>query len=360
MNVKQERPWFKKKKIIIPLVLFVFLVALRLILQPVLLTQINRKLETVNPMFTFHVGDLGIHILKGAVSLEDITGKVKKEKRAFLSVRRVDASIAWASLLEGKLVTEIEIEGADLSYTKKLLDAAKALPKKSDAEKKEDEKEMKEKISRFRLDRVALKDSKVTLDDYPGLEEGKKLQITGIEGAVTNIVSTKANPLSFFNVRANIAHDTVAKATGELNLQESPLQWDVDSQMQGFDLSSINKFLKRKVPLTFTKGKLDFYAEAKSQKGKVEGYVKPFLKDIDVVKSNEDFKGPKHWLIEVVTAMGNLVMRAEDKKSVATRIPFSMDKKGVHVDTGEALEKAIEHGYEEKLSPGIEGKFDLK
>jgi hypothetical protein len=355
MKIDKSRPWFKKKKITIPLGIFVLLLAVRMVMVPVAQKELNKFLATFSPTLYFHMDDLNIHIIRGAYSFNGIVGKVKGQQQEFLKIKKVDVSIAWREIFKGKIVTDIAVSGIDFSYTGELKNAIAKMPKK---ESQADT--AKEKLFPVKIERLDIKDSVVTLDDYPSLEEHKKLQISKIEGRLTNLTPEKKFPLSFFNLRASVLGNSVVKTTGHLNTLAKPMQWDVDGEMQGFELTTANAFLKRKLPLTFTQGKLDLYAEAESKNGNIQGYVKPFMKNIDVIKTKENFKGPKHWFIEILTALGNLVLRASDTKSVATRIPFSMDKAGMHVDSGEALTKALQHGFEEKLKPGIEDKYELE
>lgn len=347
--------WYKKKKIIIPLSIFVFLIAVRLVMQPIIHKELNKFLTTFSPSVYFHIDDLGIHIIRGAYSFNGITGNIKGQKTNFIKIEKVDVSIAWREIFKGKVVTDIEVTGADFSYTKELKEAFAKMPQKEN-----DAKAAKDKLFPVKIESVDINQGAVTMDDYPGLEEGKKLFVNNIEGRITNLTPEKKFPLSFFNIKGTLLGNSVIKSTGHLNTLSKPMQWDVDGELRDFDMTSANQFLKRKVPLTFTKGKLDLYAEAQSKGGEVEGYVKPFMKNIDVMMSKENFKGPKHWFVEILTAVGNLILRASDTKSVATRIPFNMDKSGVHVDSGEALSKAIQHGFEQQLSPGVEDKYELE
>lgn len=347
-----------KKKYAIPLIIFALLIGVRLVMQPIIHKELNKFLANFSPDIKFHIADLDIHIIRGAYTFDGITGTVKANNNKFIKIDKVDVSMAWREMFKGKLVTDIVVQDLDFSFTKSLQNTFAQMAKTNKS--KYDAKEVKEKLFPVKIERLDIRNANVTLDDYPSLEEGKKLAISKIDGRVTNLTPEKKSPLSFFNISAALMNNSDIKATGHLNTLAKPIQWDVDGEMQGFDLTKANQFLKRKLPLTFTKGKLDIYAEAESQNGKIEGYVKPFLKNLDVIKSEEDFKGPKHWLIEVATAVSNLILRARDPKSVATRIPFSMDKGGFHVDSGEALDKAIQHGFEQQLSPGIEDKYELK
>jgi hypothetical protein len=355
MLLGKTRPWFKKKKIVIPLGLFVLLLAVRMVMVPVIHKELNKFLASYSPTLYFHMADLDIHIIRGAYTFEGIMGKVKGEKEEFLKIDRVDVSVAWREIFKGKLVTDIEVLAPEFVYSKSLKTAISEASKN-----KTDTKEVKDKLFPVKIERVDVKRGDILLADIPSLEEGKSMKVTNIEGRITNLTPEKKFPLSFFNLSASLFGDSPLKTTGHLNTLAKPMEWDVDGEMRGFDLTSANEFLKRKAPLTFTKGKLDLYAEAESQNGKVQGYVKPFMKDVDVIKSKEKFQGPKHWFIEVITAVGNLILRTSDTKSVATRIPFNMDKAGMHVDSGEALDKAIQNGFVKKLPPGIENRYELK
>lgn len=347
--------WYKKKKIIIPLTLFVFLLVVRAVMVPVVHKQLNKFLATFSPTLYFHMADLDISILRGAYSFDGITGKVKGQKNDFLKIERVDVSIAWREIFKGQIVTDIEVTAPDFSYTKELKEAIASSPKKESQAK-----DAKDTLFPVKIERVDVKQGALTMDDYPNIEPDKKFQVSNIEGRITNLTADKKFPLSFFNLRATVLGNSVVKTAGHLNTLSKPMQWDVDGELQGFDLTVANKLLKSKLPLTFTKGKLDVYAEAKSQNGEIEGYVKPFMKNLDIMKASENFKGPKHWFIEVATALGNLILRESKTKSVATKIPFSMDKSGFHIDSGEALSKAIEHGFQQQLSPGVEDKYEIE
>ncbi len=344
MIFKNDR--LKNKKVIIPLVFFCLLLGIRLLIQPIIHKQLNTFLSDFSPVLSFHIDDLDINLLRGSYSFEAVTGKIKESEHKFLTIEKVDTSIAWREIFKGKIVTDIEVTGLNLSYSKELKDALAKTPKKEDA------KEAKDKLFPVEVVRLDIQNSILKMDNFPAF--------TGIEGRITNLLADKKNPLSFLNLKATAFGHSVLKIAGHLKTLEEPIAWSIDSELQGFDLTAANQFLKEKVPLTFTKGKLDVYAEAKSEEGVTEGYVKPFMKNVDIMKAEENLKGAKHWFIEVIAAVGNLVLRTSDKKSVATLIPFTMDKSGVHVDKGEALSKAIQHGFEQKLNPGIEDRLKLE
>lgn len=361
MNSRAEQmPWAKnkttsfhiEKKYAIPLAIFAVLLLVRIIAQPLIFKKLNQFLATFSPVYSLHVDDLDISLIRGAYRFEGVTGKLKSNDHRFLDAKSIDVSIAWRALFQGRILTDINIDELNLIYSKELLGKADASRDKGDA------KEVKETLFPVKLESLDIKDSSIVLADYRGLKKDEPMKLSNINGRVTNVTPQKDFPLSFLNLRANILGSSDLKATGQLNTLAEPLSWNMDTEIHNFEMNHLNHILREELPLTFTSGTLDLYAEAKSENGVIRGYAKPFVKDLDVMTS-EKLKGVKHWFYEIISAVGNLFLRRSDSKTVATRIPFVYDKE-FKIETGEAIGVAIENGWSKELAPGIEGKYELK
>ncbi len=347
------KPIRKKIFIIVPVVVTVALVILRIALQPVLLGMINKKLDTFSPEITGHVDDLDLSIFRGALGLNDIRVKLKKADTDFLRVKAVDVTLAWREAIKGNLMADAMINGVDFTFDERLPDAIKkSFPK--------EDKDEPKKQPPIRISRLDWKNVNVILPTDKAYTNQGPFKLTHIQGRVTNLFADSETPRSFFHTQGQGSGTSNFKAIGSANLKADPVEWDVDAQMQGFDLPSMNRFLLKKVPLTFTKGTFDLYSEVNSEEGKIKGYVKPFVTDLDFIRTNEDFKGPKHWLIEVAGAIGNWVVEAQRDKTVATKVPFTFDGKKFAVDTKKALGNVITHGFDQELSHGVDAKFTMQ
>lgn len=342
------------RKLRIFLVIFAILGIIRVILPSVAKTVINNRLQEVSPSISAHVNDVDLAIIRGSYTLKGITAHIKKNKKQILAVESVNASLLWKDLFSGLISSNIVIRKAQMNITPSLIPAIKEHLAKVDVTE-----EVKEEARRYilKLPRIDLIDSSVTTDYFPALTKKEGILMTGINGRVTNLIPTVENQLSPFNLQGTILGTGEMKLEGEMDLYGKAPKWSVDSEILHFDMTTLNKFLKEKVPLTFTKGEIDLYAEAKSEGGPVTGYMKPFVKGLDVIKSDEEFKNTGHWFIEIISALSNITLEAEEV--VATKIPFSYDKE-FKVDTGETIEKAITHGFSQQQSRGIENSIDLK
>lgn len=343
------KPIYKKKKFYIPAIIITVLIVFRILLPQILLYQANKYLNEFSPTYSLHMEDLDISLLRGAYSFEEVTGKLKEDNKTFLTISMVDVSIAWRHIFKGRIVTDIVTDNLYFLFLK---DMSKLSSPKKEAT------DVKDTLFPVKVESVDLRQAQIVFEEYPSLDDSSRLKITNINGRITNLTPSEGNPLSNFNLTAALQGSSETVFIGELNLLKKPMLWDVDVELKDFDIASLNPVLKRKLPLTFTKGRLDLFAEAKNTNNIIKGYIKPFLKDVDVVANKEKFIGIKHFGIEILTALGNLILRDSKTKSVATYLDFTYDGT-FHADADQGISKALEHGFERKLTPGIEDKYHM-
>jgi hypothetical protein len=340
-----------KKKIYISLTIVVAMtIGCRAILPGVLLRKANKYLSSFSPTYSLHMEDLDISFFRGAYRFESVSGKLKKTDKNFLKIASVDVSIAWREIFKGRILTDIETERLEFLVLTNMNQLSSP---------KDDANEVKSKLFPIKVARLDLKNAELIFEEYANLNVDNHFRISDINGSVTNLTADKTNQISNFNLSAAIFSSPAFKFTGELNTLQNPMRWDLNGETKDFDLTLLNPFLKRHIPLTFTTGKIDIYSEAKSTDGKVKGYIKPFFKEVDVVSNHEHFKGIKHFAYEVVAALSNLILRERKTKSVATIIEFNYDQK-LEIKTDKSLLLAIKHGFNQPLKNGSENKYQLE
>lgn len=333
----------KKKYMVLLSLIGLFLLG-RAVLPQYLLKKTNEYLANFNPNYSLQLEDFDLGILRGAYQFQGITGKLKdKSKKEFLNIKEVDVSIAWKEIFKGRIVSEIVIKDGDFVFIKNI---------KKLTTSKEKQKDAKETLFPMKVHKLEVRNTDVTLDEYKDIDGKGKMRIADINADAFNLTPDQENPKSRFFITAKVLETSSMKIDGDLNLLKKPVEWNLDAQAKGIDLPKFNPILKDKLPLTFTEGTMDLYAEAKSTGGKVKGYVKPFMNNLDIVKNEgEDFTGIKHFGIEILAAVGNLILRDETKgRSVATQVDFTYDGK-FNVNTGKAVSKALKHGFADENDP---------
>lgn len=341
--------FWKKKKILIPLIIVLFLGILRIIAPPLILQKINAELKDMSPTLTGHVADLDLALLFGSATLEGVTASIKDSGKEFLKVKSANASLDLWELIRGNVEVKALIKNPDFTYSNELMEAIKDHVA---SQPKEDRP-----LPDIRVARVDVKDAVMRMEPYPSLSKGGGVVMSDVEVRATNVIPSDKLEKTLFSLQGKLLKSGDVKVTGAAKIEEKPLEWTVDSEILNFDLTSLNQFLRQKVPLTFTKGELDFFVEAKSEDGKITGYLKPFVERLDVVKTDEDFKNTKHWIFEIISALGNIVMQEEEV--AATKVPFVFDGK-LKAETGESLGNAFEHAFVQEISRGIENTIQLQ
>ncbi len=337
----------RKTKIVL-MAVFLMLVVARAMAPEVLQGKINDYLAKFSESYYGHIGDFDLSILRGAYRLENFTLHLKTDgaaaKEPFLTAVQVDVSVAWREIFKGRILTDIVADQVRISADH----AVKARPD----ETIEDAKKAGNKLFPVEVERIELRNSQMEYKEHG-------VFIDSIDGRLSNVTTTENNPLSLLSLNGNFLGKTPIKIAGSFNRSQTPIAWYIAAEMQKLSLPDINGVVSKKVPLTFKMGKLDLYAEVKSEKGRVTGYLKPFLKDAEVVGDEKDFKNLKHAGIEISVALLNMLFRSGENHTVATRVLFSYEKGDFQWNAGEVLGNLFKHGYVEELSPGIENLLSL-
>ncbi len=339
------------KKLIVFGIIFALLVIIYMVFESVALKIANQKAKEVNPEFSAHMEDLDLSLLRGAVVLENMTAKIKKNDRQFFEVDEVMVDLSWKQLFKGNIQFDVAVNDFHLFFDKDITEAAARLPKE----------EKKKEALPFEIASITVRNSEVTALSYPGPYDQKNLTINNIYAYAENISGEKGSPLGTYDMNATLTGEEKITASGHFDISAEPVQWDTNVKFLGFNLGSMNETLRKQVPVNFSEGFLDIYTEAKTDGSAVAGYVKPFLRDVKYLGNNKEFKGASHFLVETIGTFANWLLENNKKDSVATRVDF-ITKDGVaSVSTGEAIADVIKHGLLENdlVKPGLENTYNL-
>jgi hypothetical protein len=339
----------KTKKIIFVTGVFLLFLTIFFSLEKYALKKINLALQDLSPELQIKIGDLDL-VMPGRIRISDIQVKLKNSSQKILLVKNVWISPRLSKLVQGTFATKILIQSPQVYYQSEIMKVVKEIEEKLKREKKE----VKRPIE---IQEIIVQDGTIDLREM--LKAKQEVVITDFRAEARDIDLSKEEGTSPFTLEGIFQRSGDLKVQGVLKRSKSMPSWSLDLVLKSLELKGFNELLKNKIPLTFTKGQLDLFAEIKSQKKQAVGYVKPFFHDLDVIKQDENFKGPRHVLIEVLGALGNLILRSPKKDSVATKIPFEYSPGNLKIDTGKALEKVIEHGFGQRLKPGIEHLYEL-
>lgn len=334
----------------------VLLIAVRILAPPLILKQINKGLAEASPVYAMHIDRLHLSLLRMAYRFEGLQAKLKSDDTIFAEVEWIDVSIAWSELFRGRVLTDVVAQNGRFILGPKVI----ADSKSPEAKPKEDAKNVADSLFPVRVSAITLRQSAVQFGEFLHQPDSPLWRIANINAMVTNLTPTLKVPFTFFTLRGTMLDSSVLKLAGKAKRLDDPLAWEVDAELNDFDLVRANPLLVLAIPLSFSAGHLDMYSEVRSEQGKIEGYVKPFFKKAHVIGDKSDFKGIKHFAIEVVAAIGNAVLRRSKDETLATKVPFYYEGGNLKVRTDVAIDKAIDHGFGKPISKGLEDNVNLR
>ena len=349
-KIKNRRGW----KIVISIV--ALLIIIRIILPYVVLHYANKTLASMDGYFG-HINDVDLAIYRGAYIVKDFyidkVDSVSQKQVPFISSQAIDLSVEWKSLFRGRIVGELEIIKPVLRFTKDKAEPA-SIQKDTNDFRKVLKSFMPLKINRLQIDNGKIQ--------YIDATSSPKVDI-----AMTN-VQVLAQNLSNVRDTALLSASVVASADvykGNLNfkMKLNPLAttptFDMNAELKNTSLPDLNDFLKAYAKFDVHAGTFGLYAEVASKNGKFIGYVKPVIKDLDVVGSEDRNDSFLNKLYEVLVSAAGIILKNPEEKQVATKIPLKGEYGKTVVGTWYAIIEVLRNAFIQALYPSIDNEINI-
>gem|GEM_PF-181772 len=122
----------------------------------------------------------------------------------------------------------------------------------------------------------------------------------------------------------------------------------------------LNKVLEAYGQIHASQGTFAFFSDMTVKNNRIEGYVKPFLKDVQVYDPDKDQnqKPAKKLFEAVINGVLDLFKRTQTGE-VATKTDVSGPVEGPHASTWQILQKLVENAFFKAILPGFEGQPHL-
>jgi len=138
-------------------------------------------------------------------------------------------------------------------------------------------------------------------------------------------------------------------------------------QLTGANLLSLNGFFEANAKMDIERGGIDIFSKLKLKNGEMDGYVKPFIKDLKVLDVKKDIKKKGGVLRVVKKAVVGLFAKAVTNpktKKIATIIPIKGNVKDLKTSGWATfvgiLKNAFVQAFHESLTNEIKFKAPAK
>ncbi len=352
-----------KKSVKILLGVIVLLIIARLLLPYFVLKYVNKTLADLDG-YTGHVDDVDIALYRGAYQIDSlnirkVNGKIEEP---FIMIPKMDLSVQWKAIFNGKLVAEVVCYEPEINFAF------------SDGGGDEDP------ASQTGTEN----DWTQTIKDLLPIEINKFSVVDGTIN-LTNVVSQPATDLSMKNFQLDIGN--IRNVVDDSNKLPSPVtasgdlpgfggKLDFDAHMQllketpdfryymklnNLQLVKLNALAMQYAGIDFDQGTLDLVSEMKMEDGNIKGYLKPLTHDMKIFEWNEgDNRSVTRFVKELLAEGASKLLENKTKDQFATRIPLEGTAENVGTSIWPIIINVLRNGYISALTDTFDNTLSVK
>lgn len=358
-TAKNKNKRKKRRRIILLSIVAVFVI-FRLLLPYIVLHYVNEKLANLEEYYG-HVNDIDIALIRGAYVIKDIRlvkleekEKIKRDTLPFFNSPEIDLSVEWRALLKGRVVGEIAVERPVVNFVK---------GKHKNEDIKADTADFRALIKDLMpltVNRFEINNGQIHyIDKYS--KPKVDINMTNLTVIATNLsnVNDSAKLLpAHCDVNADLYEGKWVMKIDFDALNKQPT-FDMNTNLTNVNLVLLNDFLQAYGNFDVKKGSFGMYAEFAAKNGAFGGYVKPILKDLDVVQWNKEEGDFKQILWETVVGSAAEALQNQKEEQLATKIPIEGRFEQADVNLWRAISFVLRNAFVQALQPHVDNSINI-
>lgn len=349
------------------LIVAALLGAVRVALPYVLRAQIQSRYPQEGDVQVSLAG-IDMALWRGAYEIEDFVLHLasQPDDEPLLVVRRADLSVDAGALVRGTLAGEIVLHGPRVSRV------AEPAPEEEDAEDAEpppdpdvsDWQNPLDPLFPFQIDRFVVRDAELRYAD-PHSDPPVDLHMTDFYAEALNLSNVRSS-----GARLSAEIEAAGRPFGvgefELALAFDPaaedLRLELDAEARDMPLVAWNDYFRAYGNVDVEDGKLGLYTELAIADGRVTGYVKTLLEDVEVFRFGEieDAEEALGALWEALVAVAAEVLENQPRDRLATRVPIEGDVHGTSTEVVPVVLSLLRNAFVEALRPALDHSIELE
>jgi len=356
--MRHEHKTHRRRKILrVVLIILVLLIVVRLALPSVVLYFANRTLAGLKGYYG-HIDDIDLAIIRGAYAIDSIylnkVDTVSQKQTPLFSASRIDLSVEWRALLKGSIAGEVMIEKPAIRFTKE-----KVEPKQL----QEDSTTFKDLADKF----MPLKINRLTINNgspqYIDDQSKPKVDVTMEQLHVTAL--NLSNSYDSANVLPSTIHANAKVYEGTLvvDARLDPLAddptFDLNAELKNTNLVKLNDFFQAYAKIDVNKGSFGLYTEVAAKEGNFTGYVKPLVRDLDVIGKEDRKDNILRKLWEGLAGAISEVLENQPRDQFATKVPFEGSFQQTDTNLWFAIAQILRNAFIQALQPSIDNQINI-
>ncbi|MFQ6572581.1 DUF748 domain-containing protein [Pseudomonas sp. UM16] len=323
------------------------LLALHLALPVMVRNYLNDKLADMGD-YRGQVTDVDLALWRGAYTINGLnivktTGKVPVP---FLQAPVIDLSVSWHALwYDHAVVAEVVFVRPELNF----VDGASK--QSSQTGQGTDWRQQLDKLLPITLNEVRIDNGTLTFRNFNS-KPPVNLKASQLQASIrnlTNVEDLKGRRDARFEGKALLLGDAQVQSSATFDPFSDFDDFQFRLRATGIELRRLNDFASAYGKFDFNAGHGDLVIEAEAQKGRLTGYIKPLLRDVDVFNWQQDVqeedKGFFRSIWEALVGGGETVLKNQRKNQFATRVELSGSVHKSDISAFEAFLQILRNGF---------------
>lgn len=336
------------------LLLMVALIAGRLYLPIWLTDYVNKTLNNI-PGYRGGVTAIDVHLYRGAYTIHGL--KLNKLNAGvpvpFLDINTVDLSLQWGALFHGRIVSDVHLYRPVITF-------AKGKKGGEQTGKETNWNDPIKKLMPIDINLVEVVNGKIAYRDF-GSRPPVDIYITNLNGTLNELRNTEdANVAlpSSMDFRGDSIGKGKLAVKGRLNVLTPEVDMDLDGKLEGAELTAFNSFSNAYGAINFKEGSMDIYTELAVKGGRVDGYVKPIVRNLSVDRVPEG-TNPIQVLWSTVATFLLEIFSNQPNDQFATKVPLTGTLSNVQTEFWPTLGGIFRNAFVKALSKGTDGEVEF-
>ena len=314
----KKRKIYKKKRYAIPIAILVVVFVARLLLPTLVKNYVNNVLADI-PGYYGQVKDIDISLIRGAYVIHSLylNKQEAKSQVPFIAIKKTDISIQWKALLNGKIVSELDLEEPSFIYVFED-------HKKQNSTDIDDWSKALTNLVPIDINHLTIKNVKVgfvEINTNPNVD--LHLNSINLQAAnLKNVAQKSRNLPSTLTATAVSIGNGKVLLDGKMDLVKEIPDIDISLSLENADAKALNSFTNHYAGIDFSEGNFGLYSEIAIADGYLTGYFKPILKDAKLINKEDGFF---ETIWEGFVGFFKFILKNQKQNTLATKIPVQGD-----------------------------------
>lgn len=338
------------------IVLIALLVGLRVALPFIVKWYVNKTIDEM-PEYDGRIGDVDIHLWRGAYSVDDID-IVKTDgdvPASFFSSSNVDFSVEWKALFHGALVGEIVFDDPQINIV--------AGPTEETSQVGVDKPwlDVIKRLFPLDINRFEVRNGEVHYRDFHSRPK-VDLEVDRIHMVATNLTnSSKLSKtlVAHLTLTARVFQSGGLKVEANIDPEPHRATFDLAATVEPIPLATLNDFTRAYASFDFEKGTFQVAAELAAKDGHIDGYVKPIFDGIVIGDLKDATRNPLKLAWEGILGGITRLLRNQPRDRFATRIPIRGEFDAPRIALLPTLGNLLKNEFIRAYQGDLEGTIDF-